>query len=145
MSTNGLLDKISRFFNPGYVITISASDADKTVLDKVTDTLKANGFILVQENSHPVRRGYLLASYLKSFSSERNDCIYATCHYPKIEYPEKRLETLGLIMQNEVRGREPAIKSKMDELADLLLNEISKCVSKEKTFVARRTTSPSSG
>jgi hypothetical protein len=72
MSKKGLLDKISRFFNPGYVITLSVCDVDKTVLDKITDTLKAKGFILVQENSHPVRRGYLLASYLKSFSSERN-------------------------------------------------------------------------
>ena len=144
MSKNSLLDKISRFFNPGYVITLSVCDVDKTVLDKITDTLKARGFILVQENPHPARRGYLLASYLKSFSSERNDCIFAACHYPKAEYPEKRLESLVLIMQNEVRGREPAIKSKMDEIVDSLLNEVSKYAGKNKMFVTRRNTSPSS-
>lgn len=144
MNTNGLFDKISRFINPGYVISLSVSDADKTVLGKIINTLKDNGFILVQENSHPVRRGYLLASYLKSFSTERNDCIYATCHYPTTEYPERRLESIGLIMQNEVRGREPAIKSKMDKLGDLLLDEVSKYVGKEKTFETRRATSPSS-
>ncbi|HWR59908.1 MAG TPA: hypothetical protein VN328_13560, partial [Thermodesulfovibrionales bacterium] len=126
MNKKGLLDKISRFFSPGYMITISVSDVDNTVLDKITDTLKAKGFILVGENPHPVRRGYLLASYLKSFSSERNDCIFATCHYPKTAYPEKRLESLWLIMQNEVRGRETAINSKMDEIGDSLLDEVSK-------------------
>jgi len=145
MSTNGLFDKISRFFSPGYVITLSVNDVDKTVLDKIIDTLKAKGFIFVQEGPHPVRRAYLIASYLKNFSSERNDCIFATCHYPKTEYPEKRLENLWLIMQNEVRGREPAIKSKMDELGDSLLTDLSQYVSKEKIFVTRRNTSPSSG
>ena len=68
MSTNGLLDKISRFFNPGYVITISASDADKTVLDKVTDTLKSNGFILVfRRNAKIDKKQSKLWSGLKKY------------------------------------------------------------------------------
>jgi hypothetical protein len=132
------------FFNPGYLITLDVNDVDKTVLDKIIAILKANHFILVQEIAHPVRRGYLLASYLRSIASERNNCINATCHYPKAEYPEKRLESLRVVLQNEVRGREPAIKSKMDELADLVINEISKYVRKESIFVTRRNTSPQS-
>ena len=145
MSANGFLDKLSKFFNPGYRVTFGVNDVDKSVLDKIIDILKADHFILVQEIAHPARRNYLLAAYLKSFTSERNNCINATCHYPKSEYPEKRLESLGLVLQNDVRGREPAMKSKMDALADSLFDEISKHVSKENIFVTRRNTSPQSG
>jgi hypothetical protein len=145
MGTTGFLDKLSKFFNPGYQITLSVNDVDKSVLDKIIDILKADHFILVQEIAHPARRGYLLATYLKSFTSEKNNCINAVCHYPKTEYPEKKLESLGLVLQNDVKGREPAIKSKMDALADLLSNEVSTYVSKESIFVTHRNTSPQSG
>lgn len=142
MSANGFLDKLSKFFNPGYLITLTVNDVDKTVLDRIIDILKADHFILVQEIAHPVRRDFLLATYLKSITSERNNCINATFHYPKTEYPEKRLESLGLVLQNDARGREPAIKTKMEALADSLLNEITKYANKENVFVTRRNTSP---
>lgn len=128
------LKRLWKFINPGYVLTISASDIDEAALNRVKEIIKDNGFIFVVDRDN-VHRGAIISEYTR----KRKYLISISLIHTNIKYPERRLD-LRINILNECRGGKPVIKADIDNLGALLYEELSQFVRKNKlTLNAYRT------
>ena len=128
---------LNKFSNPGYLITIKAEDVDSAVIDKTKGTIKDNDFITVVEDTDGVLRNTVMSEYVR----KGHHLIWVSLYYSKLEYPERRVN-LKITIENRYKGREPAMKSAIDELESILFDELSRFVSRDRLLIVRQITSP---
>jgi len=120
------LTGLNRFLNPGYELTISATDIDETAFNRVKEIIKDNGFIFVSDSDN-IHRGAIVSEYTR----KRRYLISITLIHTKKEYPERRLN-VNIIIANEYTGGKPVIKADIDALGESIHKELSQFASKNR-------------
>ncbi len=121
---------------PGYSVRVEAKGivpGEQHVLSNLENKAKASsGFVTVFERKESKSfPGTLTSSYVKYLSDAWRDHIFISIHYLT---PEERIV---LDIHCLLRGMEPPVKSEIDALGDMFIEELSREVGMERVLVKR--------
>lgn len=120
------------------MVKISTENLNPIVIGRLKDIVKQNDFKTITEERATYSGDEFIYEYWKDLSNERYHFISITFFYSGLSQPQKDIE---IEIENELRGQEPHIKVQIDEIGDILYEELSRSVGKDKVNIERKPTS----
>lgn len=125
---------------PGYLVKIDAEGIDHAVVNQLTRLVKGREFKAVTEGRNTDSTSFI-TEFWKNLSNENYD--YISVKFFGTRLPDNSsLLRLRIKIENEVRGLEPSIRSRIDELGDIFYRDLSREVGKKKVTIQRETIRP---
>ncbi len=115
----------------GYWAKIKVNSIEPSVIRSVKNKLKELGFITKFENKE-MRKGVLTSSYIQYLDKEKKASISVLVDLSNF---------LEISISNFERGKEPALKARIDEIGDSLYQELLKSVGKDQVYIENEETS----